>query len=164
MNLSADDRQPAKPPASAQGGPAAGKDQGLKLGGKTLRVYLYLLKSGPSELREVQHALQMSTGSLAVYHLNRLLQAGYVEQDQAGRYAPVRGSVSGVLEGYSRVGFAILPQLFFYSLLFSILVIFFSVELVLDPVFSPYPLIASAGGAVCALWLETVRLWRKLAP
>jgi hypothetical protein len=140
------------------------KKEGLKLAGNTLRVYLYLLKNGPSELRDVQHALEMSTASLAIYHINRLLQAGYVEQDQTGRYSLVRGSVSEVLEGYSKVGFAILPQLFFYSLLFSILIVFFSVELVLDPSFSPYPLIASAVGAICALWLETARLWRRLAP
>jgi hypothetical protein len=132
------------------------KKEGLKLAGNTLRVYLYLLKNGPSELRDVQHALEMSTASLAIYHINRLLQAG--------RYSLVRGSVSEVLEGYSKVGFAILPQLFFYSLLFSILIVFFSVELVLDPSFSPYPLIASAVGAICALWLETARLWRRLAP
>ncbi|HYB84738.1 MAG TPA: hypothetical protein VED86_05360, partial [archaeon] len=46
--------------------------------GNTTRVYLFVLKNGPCELREVQRALKLSTPSLAFYHLSRLVQSGVV--------------------------------------------------------------------------------------
>ena len=56
--------------------------------GNTLKIYLYLLKHGPSELREVQHGLELSSASLASYHLGKLVEAGYVSQDEVGKYSP----------------------------------------------------------------------------
>lgn len=141
-----------------------GKRPHVEIKGNTLRVYLYLLKNGECELRDVQHSLELSSPSLAVYHLGRLTQAGYAKQDQYGRYLAVRDAVGEVLEGYSRVGSAIVPRALFYSLLFSILIGYFSFETIYSPGFSPYYLVAASLGAVATLWVGTVRLWRNLAP
>ena len=49
-----------------------GAKDGLR--GKTLEVYRYLLKSkNPVGIREVQRSLDLSTPSLASYHLNKNL-------------------------------------------------------------------------------------------
>ena len=129
--------------------------------GNTLRAYLYLLTHGPSELREVQRGLSLSTPSLASYHLGRLVDSGYVKQDEESRYVAVKEASTEILQGYSKVGNALVPQLFFFTVLFTILIAFFSFESLSSSLFTPY-LIASSVALVALLWFETVRLWRRL--
>ena len=131
--------------------------------GNTLKIYLYLLKHGPSELRDIQRGLNLSSASLASYHLGKLLEAGYAKQDEYGRYSAVKEVSDKILEGYSKIGPAMVPQLFFFSLLFTILLIFFSAGALIGyPYFIPY-LIALGIAMVVVFWFETIRLWRKLA-
>ncbi|MGB8779946.1 MAG: hypothetical protein WCD81_04770, partial [Candidatus Bathyarchaeia archaeon] len=66
------------------------------------------------------------------------------------------------LEGYSRMGPAIVPQLFLFALLFTILVAFFSFEVLNGSGFTVY-LVAVCSAMVLVFWYETVRLWRRLA-
>ncbi|MEM2968377.1 MAG: hypothetical protein QXJ76_03605 [Candidatus Bathyarchaeia archaeon] len=127
-----------------------------------MKVYLYLLKNSPSELRDVQHALGFSSASLASYHLGKLVELGFAKQDEYGRYSAVKESADRVLEGYSKIGPAVVPQLFFFSLLFTIVVIFFSMEIWSGNDFTLY-LIMICFAMLAVFWFETVRLWRKLA-
>jgi len=129
--------------------------------GNTLKVYLYLLRHGPSELKDVQRGVGLSSASLASYHLGRLTEAGFVTQDEHGRYSAVKEASDRVLEGYARMGPAIVPQLFFFALLFTILVAFFSFEALYVPGFTVY-LAAVSVAMVVVFWYETVRLWRRL--
>jgi predicted transcriptional regulator len=55
--------------------------QNQDIRGNTLKVYLYLLKHGPSELKDIQRGLNLSSASLASYHLGKLLETGFVKQD-----------------------------------------------------------------------------------
>ena len=130
--------------------------------GNTLRVYLYILKNGPCELREVQHGVGLSTASLASYHLGKLLEIGYVKQDELGRYVSVGEASVKILDGYSKIGTAIVPQLFFFTLLFSILTVFLSYEALQKQSFTVY-LVAASVAMVVTFWYETVKLWRRLA-
>ena len=129
--------------------------------GNTLKVYLFLLKNGSSELREVQRGLGMSSASLAFYHLSRLVEAGFVNQDEAGLYSAVKEASSKVLEGYSKVGPAVVPRMFFFSLLFTILAAFFSLEFFLGADFT-FWLILVCVGMIAVFWYETLMLWRRL--
>jgi hypothetical protein len=129
--------------------------------GNTLKVYLYLLRHGPSELRDVQREVGLSSASLASYHLGKLSEAGFVKQDERGRYFAVKEAADQVLEGYAKVGPAIVPQLFFFALLFTVLVAFFSLEALYSSGFTVY-LVLVCGAMVLVFWYETVRLWRKL--
>jgi len=134
---------------------------GHEIKGNTLRVYVHLLRHGPSELRDVQREVGLSTASLASYHLGKLVNAGYAKQDELGRYV-VTGEASGeILAGYSKIGVAIVPQLFFFTLLFTILAVFFSYEVLSGADFTVY-LVAISFAMVVVLWFETVRLWRRL--
>jgi len=130
--------------------------------GNTLKVFLYLLKHGPSELRDVQRGVGLSSASLASYHLGKMLEMGFAKQDEYGKYYAVKEASDRVLEGYSRIGRAVVPQLFFFSLLFTALVIFFSIT-----VLNGFGLILYLIGVSCAMlvvfWFETIRLWRRLA-
>lgn len=130
--------------------------------GNTLKIYMYLLRHGPSELRDVQRGVGLSSASLASYHLGKLLEAGFAVQDEQGRYSAVKEASIKVLDGYSRIGPAIVPQLFFFSLLFTILVAFFSFEVLYGQGFTVF-LVAVCAVMVLVFWYETLRLWRKLA-
>jgi hypothetical protein len=130
--------------------------------GNTLKVYLYLLKHGPSELRDIQHGLTLSSASLASYHLGKLLEMGFAKQDEYGKYSAVKEASDKILEGYSKIGSAVVPQLLFFSLLFTILVVFFSIAAWSGMDFVPY-LIGVSVAMLAVFWFETIRLWRKLA-
>jgi len=130
--------------------------------GNTLKIYLYLLKHGPSELRDIQRGLNLSSASLASYHLGKLLETGFAKQDEYGKYSAVKEASDRILEGYSKIGSAVVPQLFFFSLLFTILVVFFSAEIWGGAGFVPY-LIGVSVAMLAVFWFETIRLWRKLA-
>jgi len=130
--------------------------------GNALKVYLYVLRHGPSELRDIQRGVGLSSASLASYHLGKLSEAGFVKQDEHGRYYAVKEASDRVLEGYSKMGHAIVPQLFFFALLFTILAAFFSFEALYTSGFTVY-LVAVCAAMVLAFWYETVRLWRRLA-
>ena len=129
--------------------------------GNTLRVYLHLVTHGPCELREVQRGVGLSTPSLASYHLGRLSESGYVKQDPEGKYVAIREASKEILSGYSRVGTALVPQFFFFTVLFTILIIFFSYQAMYSPGFTTY-LVAVSLAVVVLLWYETLRLWRRL--
>ena len=135
------------------------KDQEIK--GNTLKAYLYLLKQGPCELREVQRGLDLSSASLASYHLGKLAEANYVKQDELGKYYAVKDASVKVLEGYSKVGPAVVPQLFFFSLLFTIIAAVFSFEALYGSNFTIW-LVVLCGAMVAVFWYETLILWRKL--
>lgn len=130
--------------------------------GNTLKVYLYLLKHGPSELREVQRGLELSSASLASYHLGKLAEANFVKQDEQGKYYAVKDASAKVLEGYSKVGPALVPQLFFFSLLFTIVAAVFSFEALYGRDFTVW-LIVLCIAMVAVFWYETLVLWRRLA-
>jgi len=130
--------------------------------GNTLKVYLYLLRHGPSELRDIQRGVGLSSPSLASYHLGKLSEAGLVAQNDYGVYAPAKESSDRVLEGYARIGSAVVPQFFFFALLFTILIAFFSFAALYLSGFVPY-LIAVSVSMVAVFWYETIRLWRKLS-
>jgi len=124
--------------------------------GNALKIYLYLLRHGPSDLRDIQHEVGLSSASLASYHLGKLSEAGFVNQDESSRYFALKEAAGKVLEGYSRMGPAIVPQLFFFALLFTIIGAFFSSS------FIPY-LVAVCVAMILVFWYETVRLWRRLS-
>jgi DNA-binding transcriptional ArsR family regulator len=131
--------------------------------GNTLKVYLYLLKHGSSELRDIQRGVGLSSPSLASYHLGKLAEAGLATQNEYGVYSVVRDSSDKVLEGYAKIGFAVVPQLFFFALVFTILIAFFSYAAIyMSSGFIQWLIVISVI-MVVVFWYETIRLWRKLS-
>jgi hypothetical protein len=130
--------------------------------GNALKIYLYLLKHGASQLRDIQRGTELSSASLASYHLSKMMEGGFVKQDEHGAYFVENDASEKVLEGYLKVGKAVVPQLFFFSLLFSILVGFFSFAVLFWQGYAPY-LVAVCIGMVIVLWYQTVKVWRRLS-
>jgi DNA-binding MarR family transcriptional regulator len=136
------------------------------LKGNTLRVYLYVLKSAGSNVgvREVQRALSFSSPTLAVYHLDKLVELGLLEK-KYGEYKLVREVKVGVLKQFIRVGRVLLPRHLFYASLFTTLLVLYAVYLVgFERVSfsSVFALIFGALGVITS-WYETMKAWREKA-
>jgi predicted DNA-binding transcriptional regulator len=59
-------------------------DSGV-LKGTTLRVYRYLFKAGqPEGIRDIQRGLELSSSSVAEYHVKKLLRSGLIRESGDG--------------------------------------------------------------------------------
>lgn len=129
-----------------------------QLRGKTLKVYLYMLKhdriTGPSE---VQRKLGFSSASLASHHIDKLIDIGVVARNEDGSFSLVRKVDVGVLLPFINVGHLMLPRLGFYAGFFSGLTVLY-LTIGAGKVI-PYGLIMSVGSCL-ALWYESLRIWR----
>ncbi|MBI3841363.1 MAG: hypothetical protein HY297_05375 [Thaumarchaeota archaeon] len=130
-----------------------------ELRGKTLKVYLYLLRYGRAAgVREIQKELGFSSPSVAFHHLDKLLGLGVVEKDQYDRYVLAMKVDTGILHSFVSIAGLTLPRLGFYAAFFTtISAAYFvlnrgSLDL--------YALIGTAGGAG-VFWYEAWRVWRR---
>ena len=130
-----------------------------ELRGKTLRIYLYMLKQGkPMGVREIQRELELSSPSVAFHHIEKMVRLGVLEQDQLGNYVIAKKVDPGILQAFVNVGKFSLPRVGFYAVFFStIAAAYFLSNLNFLDV---YALIGTVGGAAI-FWYEFVRTWRR---
>lgn len=130
-----------------------------ELRGKTLQVYMYLLRVGAAAgVREVQKELGFSSPSVAFHHLDKLINLGVVERDQYERYVILKKVDPGILSAFVNVGRLALPRLGFYAAFFSTIAVAY---LLLNArVLDLYALIGTVGGAA-VFWYEAWRMWRR---
>ena len=100
------------------------KNYGEILKGKTLRIYVRLVESGhPWTARELQRDLGLSTPSLSLYHLNKLVEYSLVEVNQDGLYTVSKIVRVGTLRHFIKFGRQLIPRYLFYDTFFvSVLV------------------------------------------
>jgi hypothetical protein len=84
--------------------------------GTTLNVYSYVVKKGkPVGPREVMRGANLSSPSVAYWHLQKLENAGLLKKNGAGEYI-VREKTS--ISGHIWIGRNLVPRLMCYSLFF----------------------------------------------
>ncbi|HJW97720.1 MAG TPA: helix-turn-helix domain-containing protein [Candidatus Bathyarchaeia archaeon] len=84
------------------------------LRGLTLKVYRFILKNDrPVGIREVQRALNLSSPTLALYHINKLEEAGLIRKELDGYVAD-----RIVLENLIRLRRVLVPRNSFYMVFF----------------------------------------------
>lgn len=82
------------------------------LRGLTLKVYKVILRSDkPIGIREVQRALNLSSPTLAVYHINKLEEAGLIRKELNGYVAD-----RVILENLVRFRRILIPRNLFYTI------------------------------------------------
>lgn len=124
-----------------------------------MAVYLYLLKHRTAlGSSEVQRKLGLSTPSLAVHHLDKLISLGLVERNEAGAYVLVRKVNVGVLSLFIQFGELTLPRLGFFAGFFSGLTILYATYG--GGLSNPLGLLIGVG-ASAVLWYETLTIWRS---
>jgi hypothetical protein len=129
------------------------------LRGKTLKVYMYMLRQGkPVGVREVQRELGFSSPSVAFHHLEKLMRLNVVEQDQMDNYVIVKKVDPGILQAFVNVGRFSLPRVGFYAVFFSTLALAYILSNLggLDA----YALVGTLG-ASAVFWYELFRIWRR---
>lgn len=95
------------------------------LRGLTLKVYRFILKNDrPVGIREVQRALNLSSPTLALYHMNKLEEAGFIKKERGGYVAD-----RIILENFVRLRRILVPRNFFYTVFFVTSLIFLLVFL-----------------------------------
>ena len=129
--------------------------------GNSLRVYLHLLGNGPSGLREIQRSLSISSPSLTSYHLEKLMTGDYVSQNERGQYYALKDKAGDVLQGFTKVGAVLIPQLLFLAVLFTPIVGYFALMSIYNPAFVPF-LSMAAVAMTGILWYEVFKVWRRL--
>jgi DNA-binding Lrp family transcriptional regulator len=82
------------------------------LRGLTLKVYRFILKNDkPVGIREVQRALNLSSPTLALYHMNKLEEAGLIKKELDGYVAD-----RIILENLVRLRRILIPRSLFYAI------------------------------------------------
>lgn len=85
------------------------------LAGTTLKVYVYMLdKRGPVGPRDLMRELNLSSPSVAYYHLNKLNKLGLIEKTPEGYVVKEKVNV----EGFIWIGRKLVSRLLIYSLFF----------------------------------------------
>jgi len=128
------------------------------LRGTTLEVYRFLLKSNePVGVRELQRALNLSSPSVANYHLSKLEDAGLLKREQGGftvnKY---------LLENSVKINRFLVPRYFFYAV-FAVAVLILEVT-VLRPAVLYREYVFSVGATCIFVFFfcyETVKTWRR---
>ena len=130
-----------------------------QLRGKTLQVYLHLLRHGTAfGVREIQKDLGFSSPSVAFHHLDKLVNLGIVAKDEYERYVLVKKVDTGILFAFVNIGRLTLPRLGFYAAFFTTIA---AAYLLLDWRFLDlYAVIGTVGGA-SIFWYEAWRVWRR---
>jgi hypothetical protein len=86
------------------------------LEGKTLNVYSYVVKEGkPVGPRDVMRGVNLSSPSVAYWHLQKLEACGLLEKNKYGEYV-VKEKVN--ISGHLWIGRNLVPRLMCYSLFF----------------------------------------------
>ncbi|MEM2487669.1 MAG: hypothetical protein QXR44_03650 [Thermoproteota archaeon] len=135
-----------------------------KLHGKTLQVYLHLIKSGVNEsygVREVQRALGFKSPSIASYHLEKLRELGLLTKDEKGDYRVVKEVNVGLLKLYIRIGGLRLPRFLLYACFVTSMVLTYL--LIYPQTLSLHNLFALlvSFSSLAILWCETFLILRE---
>jgi hypothetical protein len=84
--------------------------------GTTLNVYSFVVKKGkPVGPREVMRGVNLSSPSVAYWHLQKLENLGLLQKNKTGEYV-VKEKTS--ISGHIWIGGNLVPRLIFYSLFF----------------------------------------------
>lgn len=135
-----------------------------KLRGKTLQVYLYLIRSGGDDsygVREVQRALGFKSPSIASYHLEKLRELGLLVKDEKGDYRVAKEVNIGLLKLYIKIGELRMPRFLLYACFITSMVATYL--LAYPQTFSPHNLFALlvSFSSLAILWGETLLIMRE---
>lgn len=79
-------------------------------------VYLYILSSrNPIGVRDIWRGLELSSPSLAQYHINKLLEKKLIEMDQFGKVQANSQTKLNVLQNFILLRGKVVPRLVIYG-------------------------------------------------
>jgi len=132
-----------------------------ELKGNTLRVYWYVLNASGKVVgvREVQRALGFSSPTLSLYHLDKLKDLGLVGKE-SGEYRLIKEVKVDILKQFMKVGRIFVPRFVLYAVLFTVLTIYYLVNIVTPDFFSVFGLLFGGVGSAI-FWFEAIKTWKQ---
>ncbi len=109
--------------------------------------------------REIARRLEMSSHTVALYHLDKLQKHGLVEKTPHGDYHISPDADLGFLDNFLYVRFKVIPRVFVYAVLVTSLLVFYSVFVGID--YNVHSIFALTIGLISSvfLWAEVYRIW-----
>ena len=128
------------------------------LRGTTLEVYRFLLKSRkPVGIRELQRALDLSSPSVATYHLSKLEDAGLLRKE-LGNYTVAKY----LLENSVKISRFLIPRYLFYAVFAAAVLLIELAFLRPAEVTREYAFTTIATAIFTAVFLyETIKTWLR---
>ncbi|MHA2201388.1 MAG: winged helix-turn-helix domain-containing protein [Candidatus Thorarchaeota archaeon] len=133
-----------------------------ELHGNTLSVYWFMVRENqPHSAREIQRRVGLSSNSLALHHLKKLMDLGLVDTDDFGSYIVVRRVRTGLLGFFVGSGRFFVPRLLIYAAASTGFLI---------PYLTFLPLLLNPSGVVLLIghilvtivfWIETIKIWNS---
>ena len=132
-----------------------------QLKGTTLRVFWFASSQKEVGVREVQRSLDLSSPSVAAYHLEKLCNLGLAKKDRRGRYQIIKKVNVGELNQYFRIKQWLVPRWIFYASFISALflgyLIFFFNGITTASIF----VILLGTFSMIILWIETILAFKN---
>lgn len=131
------------------------------LKGNTLVIYWHMIRANkPLGAREIQRNTGLSSSSLSLHHLNKLIEMGLVTTTSHGQYVVAKRVAPGLLSMYIGTGRLFVPRfvlyaLFFTSMLMSSAVLYIARIDAVSMLLIVVSLIASL-----IFWHEAWKMWR----
>ncbi len=135
-----------------------------ELHGNTLSVYWFMVRENqPHSAREIQRRIGLSSNSLALHHLKKLMDLGLVETDEFGSYIVAKRVRTGLLGLFIGSGRFFVPRHAIYAAACTGFLIPYLTFLTL--LLNPAGVILLIGHILVTIvfWIETFRIW-KLQP
>ena len=133
------------------------------LKGKTLLVYWYMLRRPDFKagVREIQRSLGFSSPSIALHHLNKLMDLGLAKKTKTGEYVLVQEVKVGMLRFFARIGRFLIPRYLFYSVFFTTALVLYILLYAQTLCIHNFFALVFGGFASTILWIETFRIMRE---
>ena len=140
------------------------KEPLCELNGTTLTVYWFMLRDNkPRSAREIQRKTGLSSSSLSLHHLNKLIELELVKTDKHGQYIVAKKVRTGILKLYVGIGSFFVPRVMVYASIASGFLGSYALFLLPNLGFQGMILFASLILFTIVLWIETTKVW-KLQP
>ena len=118
-------------------------------------IYLHILTSRePVGVRDVWRELNLSSPSLAQYHINRLLELGMIIQTREGKYAASEEKRVEALRSFVLLYGKLVPRLVFYGALLAGLLAFYMIAWPIEWNFRDLTVIAISLISIVAFFFE----------
>ncbi len=132
-----------------------------ELKGTTLRVYWYALRKGSVGVREVQRALSLSSPSVALHHIDKLVRMNLLLREESGSYRVTEKVEVDIVKQFVRIGGLMVPRFLFYAAYFTTLVVAYVAVRGITLDFDNSMFLTLGISILLATWYETVKAWSR---
>ncbi len=131
------------------------------LKGTTLRVYWYALKKNKIGVRELQRGLGLSSPSVALHHIDKLVRMNLLVKGEDGSYHITEKVEVDIVKQFVRLGGFMIPRFLFYAAYFTTMLVSYLIVRRLTLDFDNFMFLILGVSALLMAWYETIKAWSR---